>query len=715
MKQILLHKGLVSVEDVPAPARDPKTLLVEVSKSLISTGTELSTIHASNQSFLTKAQKKPTAVMKVLGSVVVNGMKRTFYLIKDRLNEWSPLGYSCTGHVIAVGEAVGNFQVGDRVACGGGGLANHAEIVAVPAHLTVKVPPAISDQSAAFVTLGAIALQGVRRADVRIGETVCVIGLGLLGQITVQLLASSGCNVIGLDPDSSRIKKASLGGLRYGTSSIKSLLAQSLHMTSGQGVDATIITASTLSDEPAQTAFEITRKKGRIVVVGAVGMNLQRSPFYEKEQDFLISCSYGPGRYDPAYERYGQDYPYAYVRWTENRNMAAFLGLIEKKKVDVESLIDQEVPVEEAGKAYKLLEEKSEDKPLAIVLSYPRRTAETVKTVPVIKASFPIRSTGKIRLGLIGVGQFTRSTHIPNLRQLEGQIEIIGVCAASSATATTAARQLRSTIVSTDYRELLSDPRVDAVLIATRHDKHAQITEDAIRAGKHIYLEKPLALEMRELERLDHVIRSMNAMPVLMVGFNRRFAPMAKKMKEYIDKRSAPLMATYRVNAGELPMNHWTKTGEGGGRLKGEACHMVDFFQYLVRSPLKDCAIRAIHPYTNVHLRPDENFSAQFTYADGSLCNLIYTSLGHMELPKENIEAHWGAMSAVLDDFKKLRFFGISGDNLSLAQDKGHVEALKAFIKSIQNGISFPTPWEQLVETTAATIRLDQDVWGRLS
>ncbi len=712
MKQLLLRKGRVAVLDVPAPGISPKNVLVEVCYSLISTGTEMASVNLSGASLLTKAKERPQEVAKVLNSIRVRGLKKTLALVQNKLDEWKALGYSCAGRVIAVGSDVINFQVGDRVACAGAGLANHAEIISVPSTLVVKIPSGVSDVDASFVTIGAIALQGVRRADVRLGETVCVLGLGLIGQITVQLLSAAGCRVIGLDLDESRVGLAMKHGLTAGSSDNEQLRSLLDNTTGGLGVDVTLITASTSSSEPTRLSFDITRKKGKVVVVGAVGMDLQRSPFYEKEQDFLISCSYGPGRYDPDYEAGGHDYPFAYVRWTENRNMQAFLELIGTGKVNVARLVEKVFPIDDATQAYDLLG-KEGPKPLAVVLSYPAGSTLAPKTAAVVTMGQLPAAKFPIRIGLIGVGNFMQTTHIPNLKGMASSATITGVCAANSASAAAMGKQLGASVIATDYRELLRNPSIDAVVIGTRHDKHASMAEDALRAGKHVFLEKPIALTVEDLDRLDKTIQGLSSCPVFMIGFNRRFAPMTVALKNALSGRKTPLVSLFRVNAGVLPANHWANSPEGGGRLRGEACHMVDFFQSIVGAPLESIAVSAIKVEPSTVGLPDENFSAQFVYADGSLCTLVYTSMGHSAVSKESVEVHWMGQSAVLEDFKRLTFHGGSAKSISSAQDKGHRASLDTFLKSIQQGVSFPTPWSDLLETSRAVIELDREVWGK--
>ncbi|MBV9079824.1 MAG: bi-domain-containing oxidoreductase [Elusimicrobia bacterium] len=706
MKQVLLRKGKITVSEVPAPALSSKNILVEVSHSLISTGTELSTVQLSGASLLDKAKARPAEALKVFHSLKVRGIRRTLEIVQGRLDELKPLGYSCAGTVIAVGSDVSTFQAGDRVACAGAGIANHAEVVSVPVNLATKIPSGLDGSAAAFVTLGSIAMQGVRRADVRLGESVCVIGLGLLGQLTVQLLAAAGCRVFGMDTDAARVELARSLGLTGGDSSADSLKSILTQATAGQGADATIITASTGSSDPTRLAFHLTRKKGRIVVVGAVGLELERSPFYEKEQDFLISCSYGPGRYDASYEAGGQDYPFAYVRWTENRNMASFLELLAEGRLKTGPLVGKTFPVSQAEEAYRLLQE-SETKPLAVLLTYPSGESAR-KTAPVVTAGAARKAP--IRLGLIGAGNFAKTMHLPNLRALEKKVQISAVCAATAGTAATIARQVGAAATATDHRELLKDPAIDAVLISTRHDTHAAMTAEALRVGKNVFVEKPIALTTAEAAMLDQTIRGLSKAPVLMVGFNRRFAPTARSLFKETSKRVAPLVGTYRVNAGAMPPGHWTNGPQGGGRLRGEACHMVDFFQALVGKPIEQASLAALRP-GNAPARPDENFAAHFVFEDGSLCDLVYTSLGSPALAKERVEVHWDGRSAVLDDFKSLSFAG--GATTSGTQDKGHLAALDAFLDAIIQGGASPISWDELHASAQIAVELDAMAWGK--
>ena len=714
MRQLLLKKSKVRVEEVPEPAKKSHNLIVQVHHSLISTGTESSSVNASSKSLVTKVLNKPAAITKAIQSIKVRGVKKTFALANDQLEQAVALGYSCCGTVVVTGDCTNGFQVGDRVACAGAGYANHAEVVSVPANLCVKIPDGVTTRASSFMTLGGIALQGVRRADVRIGENVCVIGLGLIGQLTAQLLVASGCKVFGVDLDSSRVEQAKKFGMHWGADSMTKLSKLIDTNLGGRGVDATIITAATPSSEPTRQAFHLTRQKGKIVVVGAVGMDLERSPFYQKEQDFLISCSYGPGRYDPEYEEKGQDYPFGYVRWTENRNMAAFLDLIAQGKIDVESLIEQEVSLADVSKFYDSISEESGKKPLAVVIKYPIDLSVGSAKVQSPVSVKLVEQTEAIRLGLVGVGSFAKAIHVPNIEKQSENLVIAGVCTSSGASASTTGRQLKVDFITNDYQEIIDSPNVHAVLVATRHDNHAEIAKAALLAGKHIYLEKPMALTIEELDDLDDTIQKLPKQPVFLVGFNRRYSEAAIYIFKRMKERVGPAMIDYRVNAGTLPSGHWIHGEEGGGRLRGEACHMIDLFRFLIDSPLVECDIEAIKTRDS-SVRADENFQARFHYADGSVCSLLYTSQGNPALGKERVECHWDSSSAVIDDFKSFRMLNNSGNEVSKSSDKGHATALDAFVMAIKDGIPFPIPWEQLHETTQAAIELDREIRGQIS
>ncbi len=699
MKQVLIRRGLATVAEVPAPVLGTGQVLVEVAYSLISTGTELSGVQTSGQSLVQKALEQPERIKKVLDSLRAQGIQKTVAKVRQKVDQATPTGYSCAGVVIQVSAGITDLQPGDLVACAGAGIANHAEIVLVPRNLTVKVPEGCSLKDAASVTLGAIAMQGVRRADPRLGEIVAVIGLGLLGQITVQLLKAAGCRVVGFDLDARRGEVARQLGADYVWNSLEVDVKNEIrHLTGDHGVDATIITAASESDAIVQQAMNITRKKGRAVVVGAVGLGLQRSPFYEKEIDFLISCSYGPGRYDDEYERQGVDYPYAYVRWTENRNMQEYLRLIAEGKVHLESILEREYAIADASAAYQELQSAAE-KPLGVLLRYAsdEQRTQSAKMATRVNLRQQIKD-GKINVAVVGAGGFAKGTHLPNLQKLPDLYHIRAVVSGTGSNATETARQFDADYASTNYQDVLDDPDVDAVLICTRHNLHAQQAMQAAQAGKAIFLEKPMALNQAELDALMAVLEETQV--PFMVGFNRRFSPAARRAQEIIEGRQNPLMILYRMNAGYIAPEHWTQTEEGGGRMIGEACHIFDLFQYLIGAPVVEVNATAIAPQTE-HILADDNVSVTLRYEDGSVATLLYSALGSADFGKEYMELYADGKVLVMDDYRSLRVHGSAAKGwMAAAQDKGHFEELRAFAGSLSNRREAPITLESLYQTT---------------
>jgi predicted dehydrogenase len=702
MRQVLIRRGVIDVATVPAPLVEPGHVLVEVAYSLISAGTEMTGVQGSGKSLVQRALQQPDKVLKVIEHLRERGVQRTVARIKGQLESGHPTGYSCAGVVVQVGAGVADLQPGDRVACAGAGLANHAEIVLVPRNLVVKVPPGCELKLAASVTLGAIALQGVRRADPRLGEIVAVIGLGLLGQLTVQLLKTAGCQVIGFDVDRRRVDLASqLGADHAFVAGEVDARNEILHLTDGHGVDAVLITAASQSDVIVQQAMEITRKKGRVVVVGAVGLGLQRSPFYEKELDLLISCSYGPGRYDSRYEEEGVDYPYAYVRWTENRNMAEYLRLVAAGHIRLDLILEREYDLAAAAQAYRELQ-TAQVKPLGVLLRYPQNGTQDAK--PAIQTTVQrniIR--GKIRLAVVGAGGFARGMHLPNLQKLRELYHIRAIVSSTGSNAKGAALQYEADYATTSYADVLDDPDIDAVLISTPHHLHAAQARAAALAGKAIFLEKPMAIHQAELDDLAAVLQETGV--PFMVGFNRRFSPAAVRARELVARHRNPLLIFYRVNAGFLPRDHWTHGPQGGGRIVGEGCHMFDLFQALV-SPARVVEVTATPIVPNKeHVLGDDNLFTTVRYDDGSVATLLYTSLGASEMPKEQVEIHWDNKSLVIDDFKALHVYSFKapGWRATLA-DKGHLAELQAFAGYARGETTAPIPLIELVETTRVSL-----------
>jgi predicted dehydrogenase len=699
MKQVLLKKGVAHAAEVPAPQLEAGQVLVRVHVSCLSIGTELSGLRGSGVPLWKRAVAQPEKATAALKMVMMQGLRRTWSLIEEKREAAHPTGYSAAGIVVALGQNVHDIAIGDRVACAGAQYAHHAEYIHVTRHLCTPIPDGVDLESASTVTLGAIALQGVRRAQPTLGETFVVVGLGILGQLTVQMLRANGCRVIGTDTDRIRIAMGTSLGMEHGQHPDDDDLEGVARLTDGYGADGVIITAATPSDTVVSNAFKMCRKKGRVVLVGDVGLNLNRADFYMKEIDFLISTSYGPGRYDQRYEEGGLDYPIGYVRWTENRNMAEYLRLIAGGRVRVVPMIAARFPIEDATAAYAAID--GSHKPLVALLTYPTEAVEATPSQRLVLRSTPCLVTGKIRIAVVGAGGFARSAHLPNLETLREQFSLCAVVTRTGPTAKAVGEQFGANYVSTNPEDVFANPDVDAVLIATRHHLHGSLALAALKAGKHVLVEKPLTLSTVELDELqafyaDGTGDGLSAKPILLTGYNRRFSPHALRMKELLAKRSAPFILNYRMNAGYVPLDHWVHGVEGGGRNLGEACHIYDLFTFLAESEVVTISAHAIKPNTAHYCRSD-NFVATLSFADGSVASLTYTALGHKNYPKESAELYVDGKIAVLDDYKTLTVHG--SDNLSLKtryQDKGLMTELERFAAGIKSG-EWPIPlWQQV-------------------
>lgn len=682
MKQVLLRSGEVTVQEVPVPQCPPGGLLVRVEHSLISTGTEAMSIASGGrrQPLIVKAMQNPHLVRKVLQKMSSIGLKETMALVKSRTQAFTPTGYSAAGVVLAVAPGVLGFKVGDRVACAGAGIANHAEVVAVPQNLAVRVPDGLSSQEAAFVTLGAIAAQGVRRAGLQFGETAVVIGLGLIGLITVQLLKAAGCRVIGGDVLASRIDLARQLGMDDGVviGGGADLAAVARNLTGGHGADAALITAATPSSAPSLLAMECCRERGRVVMVGDVGMNLRRDAMYRKELDLVISRSYGPGRYDQRYEEKGYDYPYGHVRWTENRNMQSFLQQIAAGAVQVKPLISATYLVEQAPTAYRRIGEDRRNV-IGVLLEYPEAAAalQAPRRLPLATRG----TAGQAHIALVGAGAFATGTHLPNLRRLG-----VGLRAVVSRTAHNARQigeQYGAAYCTTEYEQVLQDPEVNAVLIATRHNLRRSLIEAAVSAGKHVFVEKPLALTVEDCEAIEAAVGRRGTL--LTVGFNRRFAPLAGELKKNLAAAPGPKLILYRVNAGVLPVDHWTyDPEEGGGRIRGEGCHFFDLCNWLTDEV--PVGVTAQHAAGTGPERVDQdNMAVTIRYSGGSVATVFYACTGDAATGKERIEVYAAGKSAILDDFRELQLAGFPGKGISQKRiDKGHAQLMANFVAALQ-------------------------------
>jgi predicted dehydrogenase/threonine dehydrogenase-like Zn-dependent dehydrogenase len=670
----------------------------------------MASVQMSGLSLYRRALKQPHHAKRVLELMRDQGIKRTFDRITGQLNAGMPAGYSAAGVVVEVGAEVNGFTPGELVACAGAGIANHAELIDVPVNLAVKLPSGVGTELGSTVTLGAIALQGVRRANPTLGETMVVLGLGLLGQITAQLLRANGCRVIGVDLDRARVQAALDLGMDAGVTVDEDFVERVHKLTSGFGADAVIVTAATSGHELISQAMQACRKKGRVVLVGDVGLNLKRVDMYAKELDFLISCSYGPGRYDPTYEETGQDYPFSYVRWTENRNMEEYLRLLADGRVSLAGLKPKILPIDQAEQAYLSLKGEGE-KPLIVLLSYPESDTAAQHTIRLRSVS---SGHGRVRIALAGAGSFAQGMHLPNLVKLRGNFQLQCVMSRTGANAHRAATQYQAAYATTDYEEVLRDPDVDLVMISTRHNLHGQMTLQALSAGKHVFVEKPLTIFPEELEAIEDFYRSRTNPPLLMVGFNRRFAPAIRRAQEVLGNRTTPLVVSYRMNAGYLPQEHWTQSPEGGGRNLGEACHIYDLFNALTGSECRAVSAHAIAPAAQ-QWKKNDNFVATISYADGSVCSLTYTAQGDKSFPKETMEIFADGKVISLHDYKSLTIAGGRHKGWrSVAQAKGQLEELKALSDGLQRGI-WPIPLEQQIQATRIAFEVERQIAGQAS
>lgn len=712
MKQVFISKGQALVEEIPAPQVEAGAVLVRVHHSCISIGTEMSGIKASGMPLWKRALSQPQKVKKAVQMLATKGLAHTRNRLQEHLGTSNPAGYSAAGVVLDVGRGVYDLRPGDRVACAGAQCAHHAEIIRVPRNLTVPIPGNLGFASASTVTLGAIALQGVRRAQPSLGETFVVIGLGILGQLAAQMLRANGCRVIGTDLDRERVRQAQKLGMEMGIHPDDGGdPTQVARLTDGIGADGVIITAATPSHAVMSTAFQMCRKKGRVVLVGDVGLHLNRDDFYQKELDFFISTSYGPGRYDRKFEEEGLDYPVGYVRWTENRNMAEYLRMLEEGKVEIESLISATYPVDQATSAYEALKSET-TRPLMVLLSYPPPQEDSGLRRVIANPQAHPAGGGRIGIALVGAGGFAKGMHLPNLQKLADLYHLHAVMSRTGHNAAQTAKQFGASYATTDFQQVMRDPEVQAVIIATRHHLHAAMALEALQAGKHVLLEKPLALTREELEKIQEFFNSSSGeqVPVLLTGFNRRFSPCARRVHEIVADRREPMILRYRMNAGYIPLDNWVHGEEGGGRNLGEACHIYDLFTYLTGSRVAQVTAQVIKPNSGYY-SPRDNFVANITFEDGSLASLTYTALGSSDYPKEQLEVYLEGKVLVLDDYRRLTIFGAQAKGIELKDsDKGQKEELADFARAIRDGGDWPIPFWQQVQATEIALAVDESI-----
>lgn len=712
--------GEISVMDVPSPQAEPRQVLVRTRASLVSAGTERMLIQFAEKNLLEKARSRPDLVQQAINKARRDGLLAACEAVRNRLDRPAPLGYSSAGTIVGIGAAITDLAPGDRVACAGAGYATHAEMVSVPRNLVARIPEPlpprsepISFEEAAFATLGAIAMHALRLANPQMGETLGVIGLGAVGLLAVQLAAVAGCTVYGMDPDEERCRMAETLGCAAASANEAAFESLVAARTESIGVDAVIVAAATSSDDPVRLAGAVARARGRVVAVGAVGTRVPRNLYYQKELNFGISRSYGPGRYDREYEEQGRDYPIEYVRWTENRNLKAFLNLLAGGRVHVRSLISHRFPIGDAVRAYDLVLGRTKASFLGVILTNERETVKAPSAPPVLPQ--PARSTtiASPQIGLLGPGNFALGVLLPAIRKA-GSAQLVGVCAARGMSAQYAANKFGFRYATTDLNEILSDPQINTIVIATPHRLHAQQVLAALAAGKHVFCEKPLCVSEAELAE---VIRGYDELegtkPHLVLGFNRRFAPMSRILKEALGGRSGqPIVMHYRVNAGPAPTQGWFRDEEQGGRILGEVCHFVDFMSFLAGAP--PACVFARRPVSR-HDPRDDTAMIALEFSDGSLGTISYVASGDTAFSKERIEVFGGGSVGIIEDFRRLDIMrdGLRKKMISrLRQDKGHRAEWEAFAAGLRTGVP-SIPFADIVASTLATLRIIESLRKR--
>lgn len=711
MRQLFLEKGTVTIKEVCEPLLDDHSILVSVHYSFISSGTEIAEIINAKQSVL--FSNVPQKIKQLFETIAMQGSDHNSVLLQGDLQAMAQqLGYSCSGQVIAVGKKVQTIHVGDFVACAGAGVANHADIVCVPEHLTVKISDERHLKDASIAAIGAIALQGIRRAELQLGETVCVIGLGLLGQLTIQLAKQAGCRVLAIDSIAQRLElAASLGADRVYNCAEQNVVHDVHHYTDQYGADATIITAASKNATIMKQAVEMTRKKGTVVLVGDVGLHVEREPFYAKEIDFKFSYSYGPGRSDLAYEK-GYDYPYAYVRWTEHRNIKAVVSLIERGALAIDRIITTQINFNDILKTQQSLQEQHS---LGAILWYKdgkhtvayTNLKDFVREIPQEIRFTPARRN-ELNVGIIGAGKFTQTTLIPIMQDIRN-LNITAVVDVNVANSMSVSQHYCGARVLMDDAELCSYSNVDAVLITSRHKLHAQQALRALEQGKAVFLEKPMATDFEQLEQFKTFLKRHPSIPFC-VNYNRSFAPFITKIKRSLAQRSSPLVIHYRMNAGFIPKEHWIQTENGAGRLIGEACHIFDLFCFLTESKPRSVSVEALQS-SHDNLFPTDNFSVQISFNDGSICSLLYTSLGDSGLGMERMELFFDSKAIVMDDYMALRGYGLPKAFNDYVQepDRGHRALVGGFFKSILRDDYKPLiSHERLLNVAELTLIIDK-------
>lgn len=692
-----LKDGKMALTEVPFPALKSASVLVRTHYSVISPGTEGKTVKDARLSYLGKAKARQEEVKKVIASAKTFGVKKTYDMVMNKLEAYSPLGYSCSGQVIAVAEDVQHIRVGDWVACGGASAA-HSEVVCIPQNLCVPVPNPDLLKEAAFTTIGAIAMQGFRQAELQLGESCLVIGLGIIGQLSMQILKAAGIQAIGVDIDHKQIelaKKSSSSVYHRNDSQLEGIVNS---LTNGFGVDAVLITASTSSTDPVELAGEMCRKKGKVVIVGNVPTGFSRKNYFKKELDLRMSSSYGPGRYESNYEDKGLDYPISYVRWTENRNMQSFVQLIANKSIDIESVVTHEYAFEKAPNAYQTILD-GEEVVGGIVLKY---DVEKELKNEVQIASHQTIKNSKLKVGLIGAGSFAQNFLLPVLKQTD--VELTSIATARPNNAKYVADKYHIPSCLADASEMALQKEVNTVFVLSRHDSHAKYVKEALKANKNVYVEKPLCLNELELEEIMKVYKESSA--GLMVGFNRRFSPMIQSLQKFLGNE-LPKAIHYRINAGNLPADHWVHDSKvGGGRIIGEACHFIDLCRFLSGSEIESVSAEAIQD----HLPTSDKVIMNFKFKNGSIASISYFGNGSKTLAKEYLEVHSGGKSAIVDDFKELRLYDQKAKVEKGKQDKGYQGEIEALKHAVNQGSEMPISFQEIYEVTLASFKVLESI-----
>ncbi len=699
MKQLIqnLRDGKTEVVEAPVPNPKPGFVLVKTAASLVSVGTERSLVEFAQKSLVAKAQSRPDLMRQVMDKAKREGLIPTIEAAFNRLDQPLALGYSMSGTILEIGEGVKNFKVGQRVVCAGGN-ARHAEYVCVEENLVASLPDSVNDEVGAFSTLGAIAMHGFRLAQPQLGETVAVVGLGLLGLVTVAVAKAAGCRVIGIDLDPRRVALAK----ELGAESVIREDAETSVMafTQYKGADIVLICAASSSNDPLELAGNVARDRGRVVAVGMVGMDLPHRIFFQKELDFKVSRSYGPGRYDPIYEEGGIDYPISYVRWTAGRNLGAFANLMDEG-LDISPLITHRFPIKDAADAYQMITSETDELYLGVLLTYPHEMPDNIKAAKTIQISEQ-HSPKTINLGVLGAGLFASAVMLPALSSNK-EINLVGIATASGATAQQAAKRFGFNYASSDVEKILKDEKINTVAILTRHHLHSQQSLAALKAGKHVFVEKPLAIKEEDLDEIEKELSKPNA-PMLMLGFNRRFAPLVVKMKSFMDQRKEPLVASYRINAGFLPLSHWNHDiDQGGGRILSEGCHFIDLLTHLVGDSPASVSAEGIGDLGKYY---EDNVVITLNFPDGSIGTVSYLANGDKSFSKERVEVFSGGRVAVLDNYRSLELINNGRRKMHRSRfkmDKGHQREWGVYSKAIQEGGSPPISYSEIFGVHRAT------------